>query len=69
MDSLLDWGIENPLLVAMFVVHLKEEDLTEIRHVVMQMEEPHEIPYRVRFLKDSGNTCFMDDDFTRASDL
>ncbi|KAJ8437202.1 hypothetical protein Cgig2_007552 [Carnegiea gigantea] len=49
--------------------HTEKEDLEEIGQIVMHMEGPHEIPHRVYFMKDAGNECFKDGDFTQASRL
>ncbi|KAJ8452227.1 hypothetical protein Cgig2_006032 [Carnegiea gigantea] len=69
MDPLLDWGIENSLLAAMICVHLTEEALEELGQVVVQMEGPHEIPHRVRYLKDEGNKSFKKGEFALALGL
>ena len=69
MYPLLDWGIEHSLLAAMICVHLTEEPSEELVQVVVQMEEPIEIPHRVQYLKDEGNKSFKKGEFAQALDL
>ncbi|KAJ8421810.1 hypothetical protein Cgig2_009393 [Carnegiea gigantea] len=43
LDSLLDWGTDNPLQVALIRTNLAEDEFDEIAHIVFQKEGPKEI--------------------------
>ncbi|KAJ8424643.1 hypothetical protein Cgig2_009123 [Carnegiea gigantea] len=66
LDTLLDWGIDNPLQAALIHTHLKDHEFDEIAQLVFQMQGPDEIPHKVKFLKDEGNRCFKNNDFLNA---
>ena len=67
LDSLLDWGIDNPLQAALIHTHLPDHEFDKIAQIVFQLDGPDEIPCKVKFLKEEWNRCFKTNDFANAS--
>ncbi|KAJ8435670.1 hypothetical protein Cgig2_014251 [Carnegiea gigantea] len=67
-DTLLDWGVDNPLQATLIHTHLEDHEFDEFAQIVFHMEGPDEIPHKVKLLKDEGNRCFKNHDIVNASD-
>lgn len=67
MDSLLDWGVDKPLQIALIHNHPEGHEMDDIAELIICMEGPTEIYHRVKILKEEGNRCFKNGDFTHAS--
>ena len=67
LKTLLDWGTDNPLQVALIRTHFTNHQFNEIAQVVFQLRGPKGIPYTVKFLEEEGNKCFKTNDFADAS--
>ena len=69
MDSILDWGTDYTLQLALISTHLKDHEIDDVAQVVTQSEGPDRSSPKGTFLKEERIRCFKNGDFKVHTDL